>query len=74
MDRLAGTLADQGASGGGKLQVEIWWGDEDGIEWLNKLFASKADVVDLAVHHVKDGNHNDLYVLQPLDDPEGGFD
>jgi hypothetical protein len=33
------------------------------IEWLNKLFASKADVVELAVHHVKDGNHNDLYVL-----------
>ncbi|KAI5452465.1 hypothetical protein NCC49_000628 [Naganishia albida] len=48
------------------LQVETWWGDEDGMvpkqgqEWLNKLFASKFDVLDLTVHHVKDGNHHDL--------------
>ncbi|KAJ9099908.1 hypothetical protein QFC21_003913 [Naganishia friedmannii] len=63
--------------GAGRLEVETWWGDQDGMvpkkgqeslyrteswppEWLNKLFASKSDVMDYVVYHIKDGNHNDL--------------
>ncbi|KAJ9108326.1 hypothetical protein QFC20_003487 [Naganishia adeliensis] len=70
MDHLETTIKNvwqsQHSATQSRLKVETWWGDEDGMvprqgqEWLNKLFASKSDVLDLTVHHIKDGNHNDL--------------
>ena len=33
--------------------------------WLNKTLEKHSESLDITIHDVEDGDHNDLYVLSP---------
>jgi len=49
-----------------RLKMHVWWGWQDGMVprkgqlWLNKTLSAHAQIIDLQIHDVPNGDHNDL--------------